>query len=55
MKATDININKLTDRMTLNVKIAGVRELKSRVTIGSFFIKLGAKIMGVGVKIETDA
>lgn len=54
MYVKHINANDLTERMTLTVKVVGLVELKIRVAIGLFFIRLAAKIIGTGIKVDVE-
>lgn len=54
MYVRHINANELTERVTLTVKVVGLAELKIRMAIGLFFIRLAAKIIGTNIKIDVE-
>lgn len=48
----EVKIGKLpTDKVTLTVKV-DVRELRVRMAIGIWLIHLGARVIGLGFKVE---
>lgn len=50
-----INVNELTGRMTLIVKLTGVKVFKFRLSVACWLIAIAAKIAGTGIKIDTES
>ena len=51
----DFDVKKLDHRTTLKIKVKATRQLKIRVKIAMFLMKTAARILGCGIKIETDS
>lgn len=53
----DMDGQEIMERMTLNVKLHGMKIFWIRFKLMCFFLKLGAKLGGIGIQIEdrTDA
>ncbi len=49
-----IEINKLSKNHTLKVDIIGTRELKIRIKIATFFLKLAGRVLGCGISIDAN-
>ena len=47
-------INRLTKNTTLNVKIKTTKQLRLRVVLAMFLLRMAARTLGCGIKIETE-
>jgi hypothetical protein len=50
----DLTFKKLDHDSILKVKITATNQLKIRVVLAQFFIRMAARSLGCGIKIETD-
>jgi hypothetical protein len=50
----DLAFKKLDHTTTLKVKIKATKQLKIRVVLAMFFIRMAARSLGCGINIETD-
>lgn len=50
----DYKINRLTKNTTLTVKIKTTRQLKVRVVLAMFLLRMAARTLGCGIEITTD-
>ena len=50
--SVDVNINKLSRHITLNVRIVGIRRFRARVWLGIQIIRLAVLVSGLGLVIE---
>lgn len=48
----EIDAKELTSKMTVNVRLTGARLLQLRIKIACWFLALGARIAGFGLKVE---
>lgn len=49
-----VKASELMNRITINCRLTGIRGLSARIRIGIVFIKLAARIMGCGIKVDFD-
>jgi hypothetical protein len=49
-----LTFKKLDHDSILKVKITATNQLKIRVVLAQFFIRMAARSLGCGIKIETD-
>ena len=47
-------ITNVTKNLTLTLTLTGVRSWQARVWVGTQLIRLAARVMGVGFRVETD-
>ena len=47
-----IAVNRLTRQVTMNVTVVTTRQFKWRIALGKELIKLAARVMGCGIRIE---
>lgn len=50
----DIPISRLTKRMTVTVNLTGVTAWKARVWLGTQIVKLAARVMGCGFRVDFE-
>ena len=53
MDEANARIRKLEGTVTVTLK-ASMRELRLRIAIGTWLIKLGCRVIGLNAKIETE-
>lgn len=47
-----VNVIDLMKNIKINIVITGYKRFRIRLVIGSFLIKLGARVIGTDVKVE---
>ena len=52
MKMAEVNLNKLTNRVTVTVKLKGEKILTMRLRIGLCFVRFGIWITGMNFKYD---
>ena len=52
MMCPSVDVNDLTNRMTMTVKVTGITKLHVKLWFAKCLIKLAASIIGCGIKIE---
>jgi hypothetical protein len=54
MAEATFNVNEAMKNLTMEVKLTGARRLAWRIRIGIFLLKTAARVMGCGVKVESE-
>jgi hypothetical protein len=50
-----MNIQDAAARVTLTVRITGARRFAVRTKVGLWFIRLGTRVIGMGLEVEAPA
>ncbi len=53
MRSVEVNAGELMHHTTMHIRITGVRTFRARIWLGVRLISLAARIMGMGVQVET--
>jgi hypothetical protein len=52
MATAEINVDKMGKYIVLNVRIKGLRQLRRRISIACFLLRLAARVLGCAIEIE---